>query len=262
MSVVVNPSSGFDSSVCNMSLPCQSIAYAIHSRNANLVYLSAGYFNESNVVINSSSPFVSIIGSNGSSSSSVFDCNRRSSGPAFSIVNTAVSISGITFQNCANFNVVSGIGGVGGAVSASGSSVTVSDCKFFNNTAQIGGAIGVKSSSLVVSSCVFEKNTATCPNASSTTTACSAWGGAIGTEESPSVSIISNRFNSNWVNLVLNGVLSPISKAVGGGGCISVMHNGNVSESRVRIDGNFLQSCWVRMFGLYNAATFQGSFYG
>jgi len=259
LSVIVNPSTGIDSLSCNSDPPCKTIAYAIHSRNASLVYLAAGCFNESNVIINSSSPVVSITGLNGSSST-VFDCNRRSfSGPAFSIVNTAVSISGITFQNCANFD---GLNGIGGAVSAIGGSVTVSDCKFFNNTAQIGGAIGVKSSSLVVSSCVFEDNTATCPNAASTTTACSAWGGAIGTEESPSVSIIGNRFNSNWVNLVLNGVLSPISKAVGGGGCISVMHNGNVSESRVRIDGNFLQSCWVRMFGLYNAATFQGIQYG
>ncbi len=236
LSVVVNPSTGFDSSVCNMSLPCQTIAYAIHSRNANLVYLSAGYFNESAVVISSSSPFVSIIGSNGGSSSSVFDCNRRSksSGPAFSIVNTAVSISGITFQNCVNFFN----GGVGGAVSASGSSVNVSDCRFFNNHAQIGGAIGVTSSSLAVSSCVFENNMAVCLK---TAVCSSAWGGAIGTKESPSVSIIGSYFKRNHVQLVL----SEIRTSVGGGGCISVMHKGNVSESRVTIDRNSFERCGV-----------------
>jgi hypothetical protein len=173
-----------------------------------------------------------------------------------------VSISGITFQNCANFEGLNGIRGVGGAVSASGSIVTVSDCKFFNNTAQIGGAIGVKSGSLLVSSCVFENNMATCPNAASTTTACSAWGGAIGTEESLSVSIIGNKFSSNAVKLVLNGVTSPTSKAVGGGGCISVMHKGNVSESRVTIDGNSLERCSVQMFGFNDGSATRGIQFG
>ena len=247
LSVVVNPSTGSDSSVCNMSLPCQSIAYAIHSRNANLVYLSAGYFNESNVVINSSSPFVSIIGSNGGSSSSVFDCNHRSSGPAFSIVNTAVSISRITFQNCANFNV---LGGVGGAISAAnGSIVTVIDCNFFNNTAQTGGAIGLASGSLAVSSCFFQNNAATCPGAASAATACSAWGGAIGTIEAPSVMLTNNTFSSNAVNLLLNTVASDTSRAVAGGGCVSVMYSLNVSASRVTIDANVFQNCFVLMSG-------------
>jgi hypothetical protein len=258
LSVVVNPSTGIDSPSCYSDPPCKTIAYAIHSRKASSVYLTAGYFNESNVIINGSSPFVSITSLNGSSST-VFDCKRRSStGQALSIFNTAVSISGITFQNCANFD---GLSGIGGAVSAIGSSVTVNDCKFFNNTARIGGAIGVKLSSLVVSSCDFENNTATCPNAAFTTTACSAWGGAIGTEESPSVSIIGNRFNVNSVNLVLNNVTSATSKAVGGGGCISVMHKGNVSESRVRIDGNSLESCSVQMIG-FNDRRFRGIQFG
>jgi hypothetical protein len=89
LSVIVNPSSGIDSYSCNSDPPCKTIAYAIHSRNANSVYLAAGYFNEPNVIINSSSPFVSIIGSNDSSSGTVFDCNRRSaSGPALSIVSS------------------------------------------------------------------------------------------------------------------------------------------------------------------------------
>jgi hypothetical protein len=260
LSVIVNPYTGVDSPSCNSDPPCKTIAYAIHSQNANSVYLAAVYFNEPNVIINSSSPFVSIIGSNDSSSSTVFDCNRRSStGPALFILNTAVSISGITFQNCANFD---GLSGIGGAVSAIGSSVTVNDCQFFNNIAQIGGAIGVKSSSLVVSSCVFENNIATCPNAASTTTACSAWGGAIGTEESPSVSIRSNRFNSNWVNLELKGVTNATSKAVGGGGCISVMHRGNVSESRVTINGNALESCSVQMVGFNDGSATRGIQFG
>ena len=260
VSVIVNPSSGIDSSSCNSDPPCKTIAYAIRSRNANKLYLAAASFQEPTVIINSSSLFVSIIGSNDGSSSTVFDCTRRpSSGPAFSIFNTAVSLSGITFQNCANFD---GLKGIGGAVSASGSSVTVSNCTFFNNSAQIGGAIGVASSSLVVSDCDFENNTATCPNAASTATACSAWGGAIGTEESPSVSILGNRFNSNSVNLVLSGVTSPTSKAVGGGGCISVMHNGNVSESRIAIDGNALESCSVQMIGFNDRSTLTGIQFG
>jgi hypothetical protein len=64
------------------------------------------------------------------------------------------------------------------------------------------------------------------------------------------------------VNLVLNGVTSRTSMAVGGGGCISVMHKGNVSESRVTIDGNSLESCSVQMDGLNPNQGAQGIQYG
>jgi len=255
VSVTVNPSTGVDSSLCSTTSPCRTIAYAIQSRNATVVFLSAGTFVESSVTINGSTPFVNITGSRGST---VFDCSlSASSGPVFTIANTSIAISGITFQNCANFNVLSG---VGGAVSASGSIVTVSDCTFFNNIARTGGAIGLTSGSLAVSSCLFQNNTATCPNAASTMTACSAWGGAIGTFETASVSLLGNTFSSNAVNLVLNNVISATSQAVGGGGCISVLYNLNVSRSRVTIDGNAFQNCLVQMSGFNNKSlSSQGS---
>jgi hypothetical protein len=260
VTVRVDPSAGVDSSSCGTASPCQTIAYAIRSRNATIVLLSSGYFKESNVIIDGSAPFVNIIGSNGSSV-----CDRSPGtppGPAFSITNTAVSISGVTFRNYANFNVLNG---VGGAISASGSNVTVSNCSFFNNTAQTGGAIGVTSGSLTVSSSSFQNNTATCPNAASTTTACSAWGGAIGAVEALSVLLTGSTFSSNAVNLVLESVTSSTSQAVGGGGCVSVLHNLNVLERRVTISGNDFQSCSVQMFGNVEDAdppVYQGIQYG
>jgi hypothetical protein len=244
--VSVNPSIGVNSPSCS---PCATIAYAVQSRGATIVSLSAGTFIEPSIAINNSVPVVSITGL---SNRTVVDCSLRPTatpGPAFIVTNTSIAISGITFRNCANFNVNSAIGG---AVSASGSNVTVSNCNFFNNTAQTGGAIGVTSGSLVVASSVFQYNTATCPNATLTATSCSAWGGAIGTVEALSVSLIGNNFSSNAVNLVLNGVNSATSQAAGGGGCISVMYTSSVSARLFVVDKNILQYCVVQMSGSNN----------
>jgi hypothetical protein len=71
VSVTVNPSTGADSSSCNMTSPCRTIAYAVQSRHANVVFLSAGTFVESSVAINGSIPFVNITGLPGGT---VFDC--------------------------------------------------------------------------------------------------------------------------------------------------------------------------------------------
>ena len=135
--VNVNPLTGVDSPSCNTTKPCQTIAYAVQWRNASIISLAAAVFNE---------PSVPIIGVlyliiNGTVGS-VFDCSLRasgsvSSGPAFIVANSSVVISGVIFQNCTNFNVIAGIGG---AVSADTSSISVNNCSFFNNLAQIGGA--------------------------------------------------------------------------------------------------------------------------
>jgi hypothetical protein len=91
LSVTVNPSSGFDSSSCNMTSPCRTIAHAIQSRNANVLFLASGTFVESSVAINSSIPFVNITGLLGGT---VFDCSlSTSSGPAFAVTNTSIAIS-------------------------------------------------------------------------------------------------------------------------------------------------------------------------
>ncbi len=245
--VRVDPSTGVDSSSCGTAPPCKTVAYAIQSRNASTLYLSPGNFSEPVITISGSAVFVNITGSGGST---VFDRSPGTSpGPAFSIANAAVAISGVTFRSYANFDVLNG---TGGAVSASGSNLTVCGCSFFNNMAQTGGAIGVASGSLAVSSSSFQNNTATCPNAASTTKACSAWGGAIGAVEARSVLLTGSTFSSNAVNLVLNNVTSTASQAVAGGGCVSVLHNFNVSESTVVMSGNVFQSCLVRMFGVYS----------
>ena len=238
--VVVDPSKGQDVPDCGLTglAPCLTILYALRTRRATSVLLSEGVFNEINIYVDSIAPFFSV---SGLRNSTVFDCGGR--GPAFIIANTSVAIAGVTFQNCVNFNA----SGTGGAISAhSNSVITVTDCAFYNNTAQTGGAIGAISSTVSVTSSLFESNTATCPNASA---ACSAWGGAIGAVEAPSVTIKNNNFNRNAVNLELNGVRDPASSAAAGGGCVSVLYNSDVSDSRVTMDGNTFQSCSVRMSG-------------
>jgi hypothetical protein len=209
---------------------------------ATSVHLSGGKFNETRIYVNNAAPYFRI---SGSQDSSIFDCAH--SGPAFIIVNTIISIAGVTFRNCVNFNASSGIGG---AISARSSLIMVTNCTFSNNMAQTGGAIGVISSNLTVTSSFFENNTASCSKSS---TACSAWGGAIGAVETPSAKILNNHFNRNAVNLELIGVRDGSSSvAGGGGGCVSVLYNSDVSDSRISTDGNAFRSCSVRTFGSIN----------
>jgi hypothetical protein len=239
--ISVDPTTGQNVPTCGQTPPCRTIEYAVQTRRATSVLLSEGIFNETSIYVDSIAPLFSV---SGSRNNSIFDCGGR--GPAFIIANTSVAISGIIFQNCVNFIA----NGTGGAISAhSNSVVAVTNCAFYNNTAQTGGAIGAISSALTVTSSLFESNTATCPSAS---VACSAWGGAIGAVETASVIITNSAFNRNAVNLELTGVRDSASSAAGGGGCVSVMYNGDVSNSRVAVDGNVFQSCVVRMSGSSN----------
>jgi hypothetical protein len=246
VSVSVDPLNGQDRPECDVAQPCRTIAYAIHARRATNVMLSNGTFNEASVVVNSSVPFLTVYGSR---DASVFDCSRRvppGRGPAFIVSGASIALFGITFQNCINFDALSG---TGGAVSANSSTVAVTDCAFLINVAQTGGAVGALSSTLTVTRSLFENNTATCRN---TSTACSAWGGAVGTVESASVQLSNNDFSRNSVNLELIGVSDGDSRAAGGGGCVSVMYHDDVSGSRVSVDGNLFRRCSVQIFGSNN----------
>jgi hypothetical protein len=253
--VSVDPN-GQDTADCNLTLPCKTINYAINTRRATNVLLSDSTFAESSIRVDSITPFLYV---SGLDKKTVFDCSLRKfrdSGPAFMITNASIAISGIMFQNCSNFDFLSGTGGV---ISAESSVVLVDNCDFVNNFAQTGGAIGAIFSALTVTSSTFRNNTATCP---STTTACSAWGGAIAVVEASSVKFTTNSFSHNTVNLKLNAVKDSASRAAGGGGCISVLYNKDADESRVLIDENIFQNCSVRMFGTRTSGIQYGNSYG
>jgi hypothetical protein len=242
-SVSVNPAIGQDFSECNMLRPCRTIEFAIHTRRASFVLLSNGTFDEPSIRVNSSVPFLKI---SGTRNGTIFDCSRRLSrdgGPAFIVTGASFSVSGVTFQHCVNLNSTSA---TGGAISAETSILSVTDCVFLHNVAQTGGAIGAISGMLTVTSSSFENNSVTCPN---TMSACSAWGGAIAAVETSSVVLNSNVFSDNSVNLDSAEVTGRDSRAAGGGGCVSVLYNSDVSGSRVLIDGNAFRRCSVRMFG-------------
>jgi hypothetical protein len=250
----VNPIEGADSETCGITLqfPCKTIQYSLINRKATALSLSPGVFNESSVRI-SDIPNLIINGTIGT----VFDCSLRTnssglSDPAFIFSNATVVISHLVFQNCMNLRDTDG---VGGALSANSSNLNISDCFFSNNVAQVGGAIGAIFGKLVVSSSVFQSNTATCPNSTSMSPVCSAWGGAIGTVEAQEITVIGCSFISNMVDVVFDGVTNPNSTSAAGGGCISVMHKGNVSESHIAIVGNTFAGCLVKMFGLNSSLT-------
>jgi trimeric autotransporter adhesin len=233
--VTIDPENGRDVPGCNMTLPCQTIEYALHSQLATVVLLASGTFTESGIRIRSS---VRISGMHGVS---IIDCNR--SGPGLIATNVTLSISGVTFQNCLNVNVSSS---GGGAVCADGSTVEVSSCKFFNNTAATGGAIAVTSGTLLIASSLFENNTATCLNAS---IACSSWGGAVSSVAAASVTLVNNTFNSNAVRVVSSSATAGSSS---GGGCVSIMYPDAVSNSEVFIDNNTFLSCLLLCMVLPN----------
>ena len=113
-SVIVNPRDGVDSSNCGQAAsPCKTIAFAVQNISASSVSLSPGIFIEPTVNIDSiASLFIS-----GVPSATFFSCSGRlvTAGAAFLIVNSSVTITGISFENCLNPN------SNGGAVSASGS---------------------------------------------------------------------------------------------------------------------------------------------
>lgn len=248
-SVPVNPTFGNDHPTCNVSSPCKTIAYAVQQLRASTVNLSAGVFNETTINI-SGMPSLVIRGALGPALT-IFDCSRRSnrsalSGAALNIMNSSVSITGVTFLNCVDAN------SRGGAVSAVGSSVSISFCAFVNCSAASGGAMSVSGpgSDLVLSvqNSTFSGNSATgsCPAVA--TQPCSTWGGAIAAFEMLNVVIsgctmVNNIAQASVPSTSLQSNSS--SNAVAGGGCVSVLFSGNTSGSSVIISSNTFAQCTV-----------------
>jgi hypothetical protein len=254
--VTVNPSTGTDNATCGVTPapPCKTIAYAVGNLNAAFVLLSAGVFNESSVSVTSAESLVII----GVPSATVFNCSSRP-GPAFIIVNSTVSITGVAFQSCSNPIA-------GGAVSAIGSSVAVSQCSFMNCSAASGGAMSVSGPGgglyLSVENSNFTGNSANgglagCP--ADQTQPCSTWGGAVAAFEMLNVTVSGCMMIGNIAQASVptsapqyqNYPMFSIAggNAVAGGGCVSVVFAKNTSGSSVRVsDSTFLQ-CTVALSG-------------
>ena len=116
---------------------------------------------------------------------------------------TDITIEGITFQNSNNTGVNSSALGIGETNNA-----TISNCEFLNNSSngELGsGALGVRNTNITISGCIFEGNTAINNEAS---------GGAIGTSENGTVTIINTLFSNNT--------------AVKSGGALEVRSSGDV----------------------------------
>jgi len=231
-----------------MSAPCKTIAYAVQSIGASFVSLSAGPFNEPTVNIRNIASLVI----SGVPSATVFECSSRSvpTGAAFSIVNSTVTITGVTFQSCSNPT------SNGGAVSARGSSIVVSQCSFINCSAASGGAMSVTGSSgvlfLNVQSSNFTANSAngggsaSCP--ADPTQPCSTWGGAIAAFEMSNVTIGGCTMIGNTAQAYVptqSQQFSASRNAVAGGGCVSVLFSGNSSGANVKFSGSTFLSCTV-----------------
>jgi hypothetical protein len=248
VSVQVDPVNGNDAD-CNVTLICQTIAYAVQS-GASQVNLISGVFNETTVDISN----VESVVISGAPSATFFDCSRRlgqTSGAAFSISNSTVTFTGITFQNCSN------IKGNGGALSAIDSSVVVSQCRFINCSAANGGALSASGPSrglfLHVRNSNFTHNTAVggligCPRGSRSSEPCSAWGGAVAAFDVVNVSVTGCKIaSSHAVAAVPVGSPqhSKSQNAIAGGGCVSVLFPGNSSGSSLHFSGNTFFKCTV-----------------
>ncbi len=243
ISVQVDPQFG-DDSRCATTLICRTISYAVRNVGASQVHLSAGVFSESTVSISNT---VSLVVS-GVPSASFFDCSRRlgqTTGAAFKIVNSKVTITGVSFQNCSNVN------GDGGAVSAVDSSVTVSQCRFIGCRAANGGAVSASGSSglfLHIHNSNFSGNSAIggigCPTGTRSSEPCSTWGGAVAAFEISNVSVTRCIMDENSA-VAVEPKDSSRSNAVAGGGCLSVLFRGNSSASAVRLVDNSFLRCKV-----------------
>ena len=245
VSASVNPASG-DDLTCNSTSPCKTIAYAVHQLGASVVNLSAGVFNESVVSIGNISTLII----SGIPEATIFDCSRRlvasKAGAAFMILNSSVTITGVTFSNCNNEAAN------GGAISAAGSSVVISECRFLNCSAASGGAVSVSgpgsSLAVTIQNSTFEGNSAigSCP--SDADRPCSTWGGAIAVLDIPSITVIRCKMaNNRAVTYVPSASpqASASSNAVAGGGCMSVLFSGNASGCSVRAFQNTFDRCMV-----------------
>jgi hypothetical protein len=266
--VTVNPSTGIDFATCGVTpaLPCKTIAHAVGNLGASFVVLSAGVFNESAVNVTSAEPLVI----SGVPSATVFDCSSRP-GPAFIIVNSTINITGVTFQACSNPNAT------GGAVSAKGSSVVVSQCIFMNCSAASGGAMSVSGPGgglyLSVQNSNFSGNSAnggltSCP--ANAMQPCSTWGGAVAAFEMLNVTVSGCRMVNNTAQASVPTAAfqyKPVytsfyysiggGSAVAGGGCVSVVFSGNASGSIVHVSDNTFLHCKVTLSG--NNGVFVGN---
>ena len=245
-SINVNPVTGDDSQCGAASgTSCKTIARAVQLNVASLLNLSAGVYSEATVSISNVGSLVI----SGVPNATVFDCSRRqgaTQGPAFIIVNSIVSITGVTFQACSNPT------SHGGAVSARGSSLVVSQCSFKGCSAASGGAVSVTGPGsglfLSVQSSTFSNNSATgrsddCPGTSSPSLPCWTWGGAIATFEMFNVSVSGCTMVDN--KAVAGQFQSSSFSSVAGGGCVSVLFRGNASGSTVHIRGSKFLQCIV-----------------
>jgi hypothetical protein len=214
---------------------------------ASYLNLSAGIYNETTVSISNVSSLVI----SGVPNATVFDCGVRrgaTSGAAFAIINSTVAIVGLTFEACSNPT------SNGGAVSASGSSVVLSQCSFTGCSAASGGAVSVTGPGsgsglfLSVQSSTFSNNSATgrsedCPDTSSPSLPCWTWGGAIAAFEMFNVSVSGCTMVDN--KAVAGQFQSASFSSVAGGGCVSVLFRGNASGSTVHIRGSTFLQCIV-----------------
>jgi hypothetical protein len=248
-SININPVTG-DDSLCGVApdknIPCKTIARAVELNVATVFIMSAGTYNEPPIrIINVAS--LAIVGVPGAT---VFDC---SSGPgeAFYIANSTVAITGVTFQDCRNPS------SHGGAVSAIGSSIVVSECSFTRCMAASGGAISVtgpdKGLFLSIQNSTFSENSAwgmaaDCPS-NPTQQPCSTWGGAIAAFEMFNVAISGCDFSNNRASARVPEPLDvDITSSVAGGGCVSILFGGNATGSRVRIRDNTFIACFVDVY--------------
>ena len=263
VSVQVDPVSGSDD-ICNSTLMCRTIAYAVQLVGVSHVHLSSGVFNETTVRI-TDTPSLVVRGAPGAT---VFDCSRRpeqTNGAAFSISNSTVTFADIAFQSCSNVN------GNGGAVSAVDSSVTVSHCVFVNCSAANGGAVSATGRSggefLNVQNSTFTRNSAVggligCPNGSRSSQPCSTWGGSIAAFEVYNVTVTGCTMaqSSAAAAVPVESPQSSLSRnAVVGGGCVSVLFRGNSSGSAVQVSGNSFRQCTVHVSSASNALVGNGN---
>jgi hypothetical protein len=262
VSVQVDPRTG-DDSLCNTTFICRTIAHAVQLVGVSQVNLSAGVFNESTVSIDN----FSSLAVSGVPSSTVFDCNRRlgpTTGAAFNINNSTVTITGVTFQHCSNSN------GNGGAVSAVDSSVAVSQCSFVNCSAANGGAVSAsgqgRGTFLHVQNSNFSGNAAVggligCPTGGQSSEPCSTWGGAIAAFEILNVSVTGCSMTDNTAvaDVPIASLQSVSSRnAVAGGGCVSVLFRGNCSAFVLHTSGNSFLRCTVHVSRSRNIAVGNG----
>ncbi len=249
VSVQVDPVNGSDAN-CNVTFICQTIAYAVQFVGASQVNLCSGVFNEATVNISTVDSLVV----SGVTSATFFDCSRRlgpTSGAAFSIFNSNVTFTGITFQNCFN------IDGSGGALSANDSNVTVLHCSFIKCSAANGGAVSASGPGrglfLHIHNSNFTRNTAIggligCPRGSKSSQPCSTWGGAVAAFDVVNVSVTRCTMVDNHAaaSVPLDAPQRNKSQnAVAGGGCVSVLFMGNSSGAALHFSGNTFLQCTV-----------------